>query len=180
MRLKSARENNYCGSVILLLSAILVFFFIIAGAETEPQVLEADSSEGKIVAKELPKVNSEKKYSYRAKGKRDPFKPFIHIGPAGEEKRKGKRLTPLEKLELGQLTLTGIVWGAGENMAVVEDSVGRGYILRRGARIGMHSGRVMSILKDSIIIRERHRDHFGKSKSVRTSLKLHDEEEGTR
>ncbi len=178
MRLKRARKNNYCGSIILFLSAVLVFFFTIAGAETEPQVPEAASSEEKIAAKEPPKVTSEKKYSYRAKGKRDPFKPFIHIGRAGEEKRKDTRLTPLQELELSQLTLTGIVWGAGENMAVVEDSVGRGYMLRRGTCIGMHSGRVMRILKDSVIIRERHRDHFGKSKSVRTSLKLHDEEEG--
>jgi hypothetical protein len=62
--------------------------------------------------------------------------------------------TPLQKADLSQLKLTGIIRASSGNRAMVEEASGRGYVIEKGAFIGINCGRVAQILKDRIIVDE--------------------------
>ncbi|OQX61222.1 MAG: hypothetical protein B5M56_09670 [Desulfococcus sp. 4484_241] len=81
--------------------------------------------------------------------------------------RKRTFLTPLEKIGLSQLRLTGIIMAASGNRAIVEDSTGKGYVIRKGTYIGLNSGVVEKIAEDRVIVVET----IGGRRAV-TELKL--------
>ena len=58
----------------------------------------------------------------------------------------------MRQLEPGQLSLTAILFTEVNPIAMVEDSSHRGYIIRRGTRIGKF-GIVTDILPNSVIIK---------------------------
>jgi len=67
-------------------------------------------------------------YEYDPKGKIDPFLPWYESGDAASEAQASKRLflSPLEKVDLSQLKLVGIILSTKGNEALVEDSTGKG------------------------------------------------------
>jgi Tfp pilus assembly protein PilP len=64
------------------------------------------------------------------------------------------------------------------NIAMVEDSLGKGFFLKKGTEIGKNDGRVKKILKDKVIIEEVYEDGSGQKKNNEISLSLHGIEEG--
>jgi type IV pilus assembly protein PilP len=103
---------------------------------------------------------------YNPAGKIDPFEPLFKEKPQlTQVKRKIKKRTPrtpLEKIDLSQLRLVGIVMAASGNKALVEEASGKGYIIKRGTYIGLNSGKVVDIQKDTIVIKEEIEDVLGK------------------
>ena len=95
-------------------------------------------------------------YAYDPKGKIDPFLPWHEGVEAVAKAKEGKRLflSPLEKVDLSQLTLVGIVLSASGNEALVEDGTGKGFVISKGTYVGLNRGRVARILKDRVIIQE--------------------------
>ena len=94
---------------------------------------------------------------YNAAGRRDPFRPFtldIH-----QEARV--QLTPLQRYELGQLTVVATVWAASAPRAMVEDSVGMGYIVGVGTPIGRNGGVVTAIEPERVVVEEKVLDFYG-------------------
>jgi type IV pilus assembly protein PilP len=110
-------------------------------------------------------------------GKPDPFKPFIQLTSI-KESLKSFPLTPLQKYEISQLNLVAIIATPEGNIALVEDSAGKGYFLKKGTGIGKNDGKVKRILKDRVIIEEAYEDIFGQKKVNEISLFLHRVEEG--
>ncbi len=116
---------------------------------------------------------------YNPEGKIDPFMPlFKEEVPKEEvavkEPKKKKRIprTPLERIDISQLELVGIVKATGNEKAVVEESSGKGYIVTKGTYMGRNGGRVTDILNDRIIVEEEVVDVLGKSKIKKKVLKL--------
>jgi len=64
--------------------------------------------------------------------------------------------TELQKLALSQLTLTAIVQGEGKAWAMVRDPKGRGFVVKKGTRIGTAGGVVDRIARKEkkVIIKE--------------------------
>ncbi len=120
-----------------------------------------------------PTQEVERDYVYDPTGKRDPFQPFIAaqtpIKPVGEE----IPITPLQKYDLSQLKLVAIIVGAGEGSAMVEDSEGKGYIIKKGVYVGTNFGKVKTVLKDRVVIEERYKDYTGQVKEKEIILRLH-------
>ena len=120
--------------------------------------------------------------SYVSKGKLDPFHPLIQTEKekkqedAGEEKAPSRILTPLEKLDFSQMKLAAIVHAPSGNMAMVEESGGKGYIVRIGTFIGKNSGRVVKIGQDRIVIEERVKNFKGDFVERSREMKLHKKE----
>jgi type IV pilus assembly protein PilP len=81
---------------------------------------------------------------------------------ASKSKRK-KRIprTPLEKIDLSQLKLVGIVTASSGNKALVEESNGKGYVIRKGTYIGTNAGKVVEIESDKVIVAEEYEDVVG-------------------
>jgi Tfp pilus assembly protein PilP len=171
-----------------LVSISIAFLFSVIGCGggapplSPPQkgkasLVEKKSVEPSKVAekKELEK-KEEEEYAYNPVGKPDPFKPFIQLTPV--KISKGVPLTPLQKYEISQLKLVAIISTAEGNIALVEDSTGKGYSLKKGTGIGKNDGKVTKILKNKVIIEEVYQDIFGQTKINEISLFLHQLEEG--
>lgn len=100
---------------------------------------------------------------YNPEGKIDPFAPLFKEKPAAVQsaktvkKGKGKiciSLTPLQKIDLSQLKLVGIIRAQSGNKAMVEEASGKGYVIKKGTYIGINCGTVGKILKDRVIVDE--------------------------
>lgn len=98
--------------------------------------------------------------TYLAFGKRDPFIPFIK-GEDKTSKEELERLPPLQRYELADLKLVGVLWGKKGYKALVEDNEGKGYSVVLGSRIGRNKGVAVKIDSNSVQVREEFIDYLG-------------------
>jgi len=124
-------------------------------------------------------VGKKPTYFYDPTGKADPFRPLFaseaeRIMPTQQKvKRKRLPLTPLQRIDLAQFKLVGIILSRGGNKALVEEPSGKGYIVAKGTYIGQNFGRVKRILKDKVVVEEEIEDFLsGERKLQTTELKL--------
>jgi Tfp pilus assembly protein PilP len=103
-------------------------------------------------------------------GSRDPFRPFTlnKVRPGGPR----KNLSPLERYDLGQLKLVGVIWDVKEPNAMVEDAAGLGYVVRVGTPIGSNEGKVKAIQSTAIVVEEFEINVFGAKKKVERNMRL--------
>ena len=138
-----------------------------------------------------PEVLSEKssdeffygKSSYDPSGRIDPFQPLFTKGRDGEvasvkesrptiRQSRIARLTPLEKLDISQMKLVGVVSIPGRSMGLVEEASGKGYVVRKGTYLGVNSGQVVEIAGDRVVIEEEVENFLGKIVVRTRELKL--------
>lgn len=131
---------------------------------------EAAKAEAGSLALPTKKAEQAERPRYSSAGKRDPFRP-LSLKPKASQRAR-ENLSPLERYEIGQLKLVGIIWGIKEPRAMVEDATGLGYILKVGTPIGPNEGRVKAIKPDEIVIEESVVDFYGARKSQEISMKL--------
>jgi type IV pilus assembly protein PilP len=113
--------------------------------------------------------------AYDATGKIDPFEPLFREKPDSVKKNKDKKRiprTPLEQIDLSQLKLVGIILASSGNRALVEESSGKGYVIKKGTYIGVNSGKVVKIKKEKVVVEEEFEDVFGKTKLRQREIKL--------
>jgi type IV pilus assembly protein PilP len=116
--------------------------------------------------------------SYNPAGKIDPFVPLVKDEPVkalqSDKSKREKRepSTPLELVDLSQLKLTAIIRTPSGFKAMVEESTGKGYIVGMGTYMGIHSGKVMNILKDRVVVEEEVEDALGNVVSRNSELKF--------
>jgi Tfp pilus assembly protein PilP len=136
-------------------------------AVTETKSTKA-SSDGPAPAEQRSDPQSPGNFS--TVGKRDPFRPFTLNTRTNSRPREN--LSPLERYNLGQLRLVGVVWHVKEPTAMIEDSVGLGYIVKVGTPIGENEGKVRTIKPNEIIIEETYVDLFGAKRKREVNIKL--------
>jgi Tfp pilus assembly protein PilP len=121
---------------------------------------------------ELPKKTSEAPATAPAlkPNSRDPFRPTTLRSKVSAPKRAN--LSPLERLDLGQLKIVGIVWDIKEPRAMVEDSSGLGYVVKVGTPIGNSDGKIKEIHREQVIVEEFYEDAYGARKKRAVSMKL--------
>lgn len=113
-------------------------------------------------------------YTYDPSGRRDPFAALIQQGP---KRPKDKKLTPLLRVGLTELTLIGIIWGGFGYTAMVQTPDGKGYAVRKGTHIGGNNGVVSQISEKGIVVSERFTDVYGKEQEREHVKLLHTSEE---
>jgi len=147
------------------------------------ETVQADISKSKqeLVAEKSPipknTTMSETIDLYNPEGKLDPFeslfrKERVSLAVANKKIKQRKPLTPLERINLSQLTLVGIIEAPSGNRALVQESTGKGYVVKKGTYIGTNSGKIVQILKDRIIIEEESEDIYGKVSIIKKPIKL--------
>jgi len=111
---------------------------------------------------------------YSPAGKRDPFLPYLaRRGPGpGPIPIECPKQTPLERYDLSQLKLVGIIWDIKEPRAMLEDSGGLGFVVKAGTSIGSNCGKVKAIKPREIVIEETYADIYGEKKSRQVPLRL--------
>lgn len=138
-----------------------------AAPEAEPAAPEETVAEGPAPIPGEPA--KEVVYIYDPKGKIDPFRSVFVVQKQGRpgtrikidarEERKIP-LTPLQKVDLSQLKVVGIIISPAGNKALVEDPEGKGYVITKGTYIGSNFGQVTKILKDRVVVEEQVEDFF--------------------
>ncbi len=127
-----------------------------------------------------PQMQAEKEsgvaYSYNPKGRRDPFMSLV----VREEKKAQKAdRPPLERYNLAEFKLTGIVWGGFGYNAMLEGPDGKGYFVRAGTIIGQNRGVIKKITKDLIVIEEKFKTFNGAVQRKEIVIELRKKQEGT-
>ena len=119
---------------------------------------------------------------YVSKGKIDPFLSPIKkiIVKRRKQKQNRKKLTPLEKLDLSQLKLVAIVrmQTKKKTFAMVQESDGKGYMVKIGTYIGTNNGRIVAIKDNGIDIKEEIENFDGTTKYKITKMKLQKKDNG--
>jgi type IV pilus assembly protein PilP len=78
----------------------------------------------------------------------------------------------LERISLGQLRLTAVMETGEQNLALVEEASGKGYVVKEGTYIGTEGGRITDILSEAIVVEEKYLDVFGNVAVRKKQLKL--------
>lgn len=91
---------------------------------------------------------------------RDPFESYLAVMRQQAQQRSQQWKSdhprePLEAFDLSTLKLVAIFSMGKKQVAMVEDSTGKGYVVRVGSYMGTSSGRVTKITKDSLILTEK-------------------------
>jgi len=112
--------------------------------------------------------------SYDPKGGIDPFVPFIKKaeptkGPAPPpDRHRG----PLEKVDIDQLQLVGIIRAPSGNLALVQQASGKGYIIQKGTPIGIQDGHVAEILANQVVVKEKGVDSHNEPITIERLMKI--------
>jgi type IV pilus assembly protein PilP len=126
----------------------------------------------------LPKAAEEEKKPeaalpppYSPEGRRDPFVSFAK-SEADKLREDRAALPPLQRYELGELKMVGVIWGREGAKALVEDAEGKGYTVAVGNRIGRSGGVVTRITDKEITVKEEFPGVGGKTVSRESVLQL--------
>ncbi|MDG4475358.1 hypothetical protein [Thiovibrio frasassiensis] len=139
-------------NIFLALTYAVCLCFIgagnIASAQTEPAT-PSSTSENSAQSLETALATGQPPPFVYNRERPDPFFPFL----SKEIMKAQAELTGTQKFEPGQLTLVAIVSGKRGLIAMVQDSSGVGYVLRKGTKIG-ETGKVVQIAQDKVIIEQ--------------------------
>jgi len=92
-------------------------------------------------------------FVYNPIGKRDPFRTFL---TKENEDADGPARTDLQKYDIDQYKLVGIVWGNERPRALVQDPTGEGFVMEIGTYIGKNWGKVTQIQSDVVVVTEEY------------------------
>lgn len=121
-------------------------------------------------------------FEYILDNRADPFVPFLTEKAAtknvdmNEIIENNEPLTGMQLFEPGQLTLVALMKKGSEDIAMVEDVTGKGYILTEGIKIGRR-GVVKDIALNSVLIEETAVTRAGKKIITEIVMKLKKEGE---
>ncbi len=101
---------------------------------------------------------------------RDPFRPFtLDLRP---ETGENEILTPLQRYELPQLRLAGVVLDLTPPRAMLQDNSGMGYIVTPGTPIGRRRGVVKSIESRRLVVEEHVIDYYGREQTQQVVIEM--------
>ncbi len=96
-----------------------------------------------------------------------------------EKKVRTSELPPLERYNINEFKLTGIVWGGFGYNAIFEGPDGKGYFLRVGTIVGPNRGVVKKITQNSVVIEEKYKTFSGETQRKEIVVELQRKQEGT-
>ena len=147
----------------LVLICITVSFTTSLFAQIE--TIKPASDPKKELEKDAPETEE---FVYKWEGRPDPFMPFLTEKTVkAEMEAEEKELTGLQRYEAGQLTLVAIVFANDIPSAMVQDSIGKGYMIKKGTKIGK-SGVVESITANEVLIKDERISPFNNKKTYKT------------
>ncbi len=196
-------KNRNCCRVFLLLAIVLLSLTVFISCSRKQADKVKEISEGKVKSGQKIVMTAKVKdfqsrlerllmpisYHYNPAGKPDPFQSFIKSfstssidgNPRGRKDKKNQPhhcATPLECMDVGQLTLVAVVMRDEEGpLAMVQDAAGLGYVLRVGTKVGYQNGHVVKILPDKVVVSEETEDLMGHNVTRKRVLSLHSEEQ---
>jgi len=108
-------------------------------------VTPARSTAKSVSVANAPSIEQQVAYQYNALGRRDPFQPMAGGTFVGDD--VGGDAPP----DVGGIKVVGIVWGASDKFALVEDARGTSRVLRAGDSV--MNGVVETLKRDAVIVK---------------------------
>ncbi len=159
--------------IVTVLPAIL---FGLACALPALSQVEKDTSEADAVLHQP----SKSLFEYLIENRPDPFIPFITEKAASVNIDEiipiEERLSGMQLFEPGQLNVVAIVMVEDNDFAMAEDTTGKGYIIRKGMKIGKR-GTITEIQPNEVIIEETAFTRAGKKLTSKIVMLLKKEGE---
>ena len=112
------------------------------------------SAGGSTVTRLDRAIAAQESYVYNPIGKRDPFRSFLAAGERGVEDETPR--TPLQRYEIDEYRLVGIIWGIDRPRALVEDPDNVGHVMEIGTYIGKNWGKVTQITSSEVVVTEEY------------------------
>ncbi len=163
------------GLYVLTLAMLNVFLLVGCGEEPQtqpqPEAKKVVAPPPKAAVPQQTVAPSEPvlpRYVYEPAGRRDPFEPLVSAKKATAVVEE-VTLTPLQKYNLEQLRLIGVIIGKGEPRAMVVAPDGKSYVLKKGVKVGGNEGVVIDITPEAVHVEERYFDFSGE---IRKSVQL--------
>lgn len=162
----------------VLRAGLIAFAVLALGAcsDGEPQAKKAQT-----VAKKKPGPAAQKQtdtslaFSYDPEGKPDPFKSYVRQLVSIQQ---ADLSSPLQRFDLSQLTVTGIVWASERPRALIEDPTGKGYVVQTGAAIGKNRGRIVHIGDNRVTVKETYVDSADQATTTEVDMYLYEKNGG--
>ncbi len=109
-------------------------------------------------------------YAYDPTGKKDPFRSFVLDRLKEQDDLAAD--SPLAQFDLGQLSVTGMVWQADRKRALVLDPSGQAFIVKVGDRIGKNDGEITEIGDASLVVKESYVDFHGDKTTKEIEMRI--------
>jgi len=144
----------------LLLAGLLALLLTGCGDDTGTAPVkgnQSNKSSAKKSAAEKPVVEEVEEeivaeYRYNPIGKRDPFmSPLAMLGGVDGD---DSPITPLQRYDVNQFRLNGVILGLDSPSAMVMSPDGKSYILKVGTKIGKNGGKVVQITNEGVSVEE--------------------------
>ena len=92
-------------------------------------------------------------FEYDPRGRRDPFAQPVEDKPVEQGLAHGP-LLPLQRYDVNQLRLVGVLWDVRQPKAMLKDPEGHMHVIGPNAKVGPHNGYVAVIREGEIVVVE--------------------------
>jgi type IV pilus assembly protein PilP len=146
-----------CSAV--LKATVILSFFLLTQAKAQTAVGDSEVGDGTSSSFDSgsmasgPFAGFMDPFPYDPRGRRDPFAQPIDDVPVEQGLSHGP-LLPLQKFELGQLRLVGIIWDVRDPKAMLKDPEGRTHVIGPNTKIGTKNGYVAVIREGELVVVE--------------------------
>jgi type IV pilus assembly protein PilP len=171
------RNGFYLLTLRAIQLAVIMGFLCASGTAVFGESAKPPAAVLKAETRSTPaaeEVTPQEEYTYIPGERRDPFESLLFRGE--EAGAAGDELTPLQKVNVEDLKLVGIVKNPDGNTALIQTPDGKGYFLRGGLPLGKNEGVVAKILEDKMIVKEKKKDFLGQITVSEVVLELKKEE----
>jgi type IV pilus assembly protein PilP len=161
---------------LIIISASVLVLVVACSEEPiqppQPIVPQVAATQKVDPAVEVKLEEAPPKYIYEVTGRRDPFAPLLVVSQQPVPIASTEPQTPLESYDIAQLRLVAIIIGKGPSSAMVMAPDGKGYILKKGIRVGKNRGLVIGIRSDTVLVEEQFIDFSGEIKKSTQEIQL--------
>jgi type IV pilus assembly protein PilP len=110
------------------------------------------------------------RFDYEPRGRRDPFVQPVPDKPVEQGSIHGPLLA-LQKFELSQLSLVGIIWDVKHPKAMIKDPTGKTHVVSTNTKVGPRNGYIAVIREGEMVVVET-QDQEGKLVSSAQVVKI--------
>lgn len=112
-------------------------------------------------------------YTYDPKSRRDPFQSLTRMVKVDKTRSE---MPPLQRVQINDLKLLGIMWGGYGYYGLVQTPDGKGYTVKEGMLMGANNGVITTITDKAIIVSEPSIDITGKKTTKDVEILLRPKE----
>lgn len=112
-------------------------------------------------------------YTYDPKSRRDPFQSLTRLVKIDKTRLE---IPPLQRVQLSDLKLLGIMWGGYGYYGLVRTPDGKGYTVKEGMLMGTNNGVISTITDKAVIVSEPSMDITGNKSTKDVEILLRPQE----